>query len=225
MIGRRGWLLATLAVAVAFTTSARAAKPKAEAFPDHPPDAQTLLRALATVEGLEAQFVERKHLALLKAPLESKGHLYYTRPGHMARIIDTPSPSTVRIGPTSLEVNDASGKQAFDLRRRPDVKMFVESFVHVVAGDRDALASTYAMMFEPAAAADETWRFTLTPRQAPLSDLVARLVIEGSAYAVASIVVHETSGDRTEIEMSDVDPKRRFTAEERARFFGLPPAK
>ena len=81
--------LATPAAAAEASKSGRATKPKHELgseFPPEPPDARTLLRALATVEGLEAKFIEDKHLALLRAPLSSKGRLYFTRPGHMARM-------------------------------------------------------------------------------------------------------------------------------------------
>lgn len=201
-----------------------------EGFPDEPTDARTLLRALATVEGLEARFKESKHLALLRAPLVSEGRLYYVRPGHMARIVDTPTPSTVRIGPHSLELSDPSGTQQVDLRSRPDIKMFVESFVHVVAGHYDQLASTYTLAFIPAPAPAKDggkrkpWRLTLTPARKPLSDLVERLEIRGTGYEVATIEVIETHGDTTEITMSAVDPRRRFSDEERERIFGLPPA-
>ncbi len=192
-----------------------------EGFPAEPTDARTLLKALATVEGLEARFTESKHLALLRAPLVSEGHLYYVRPGHMARIVETPAPSTVRIGPTSIEMSDASGKQQVDLRSRPDIKMFVESFVHVVAGNYDKLATTYTLHFTAATEA-EPWLLTLTPAHEPLSTLVERLEIRGRGYEVSTIRVLETAGDRTEITMSAVDPNRRFSPEERERLFGLP---
>jgi len=218
------WLTAPSSVepAAAEPAAPRLAAP--EGFPAEPTDARTLLRALATVEGLEARFTERKHLALLRAPLVSEGRLYYVRPGHMVRIVDTPAPSTVRIGPTSIELSDASGQQQVDLRSRPDVKMFVESFVHVVAGNHDQLATTYALGFTPAAEPGKPWLLTLTPARKPLSDLVERLEIRGQGYEVATIKVLERQGDSTEIIMSAVDPRRRFSTEERERIFGLPSA-
>jgi hypothetical protein len=184
------------------------------------PEARTLLRAMATVDGLEARFVERKHLALLRAPLVSEGRLYFTRPGHLARLTDSPAKSAVRIGPTSLEMTDENGKQSFDLRSRPDIKMFVESFVHVVAGDYDALAKTYELSFTPQQA-EKAWLLTLTPARKPLSHLIDRLEIRGHGYVVSTIEVFETRGDKTEITLSDVDPTRSFSKSERRRIFGL----
>lgn len=211
------------AAALTITGPATAGSPgptKHAELPEEPTDARTLLRALASVEGLEARFTERKRLALLKAPLVSEGRLYYMRPGYMARIVESPAPSVVRIGPASLEVEDASGKQSFDLRSRPDIKMFVESFVHVVAGDHDRLAATYALAFRPAESGGE-WTLTLTPSRKPLTDLVQRLEINGRGYEVTTIRVLEKKGDSTEITMQAVNPSRRFSAEDRRQIFGV----
>lgn len=215
-------------VSAAAPTAASAAAPTAPVempveMPVAPTDARTLLGALSTIDGLEARFVERKHLALLRAPLVSEGRLFYTRPGHLARIAEAPSPSTVRISPTSLEVSDASGSQRFDLRSRPEIKTFVESFVHVVAGDYDALASIYALGFAPGVEPGAMWLLTLTPLGSPLSDLIERLEIRGFGYLVVTIRVLEKKGDSTDIVMTSVDHRRVFTEQERLDLFALPP--
>src|SRR5690606_13028439 len=69
-----------------------------------PQNAVQLFEKLAALDGLEATFVETKKLALLRAPLKSKGSLYYMRPGYLLREIESPSPSRVLITPTTLEL-------------------------------------------------------------------------------------------------------------------------
>ena len=197
------------------TSTAAAADPVAE----QPTDARSLLAKLSTVSGLEARFVEKKKLALLKAPLVSEGRIYYTRGGYMARVVEKPLASTVRIGPTKLEVIDDAGKKDIDLRSRPDIKTFVESFVHVVAGDYDALAKVYKLSF--ASEGDDAWLLTLVPTSETLSKLVTKLEIRGKGFAPHTIRVLEAAGDSTEIALHSVDPKREFSAEERERLFGL----
>lgn len=191
----------------------------ADAVAEQPTDARSLLEKLSTVSGLEARFVEKKKLALLKAPLVSEGRIYYTRGGYMARMVEKPITSTVRIGPTKLEVIDESGKKDIDLRSRPDIKTFVESFVHVVAGDYDALAKVYKLSF--ASEGDDAWLLTLVPTSETLSKLVKKLEIRGRGFAPHTILVLEAAGDSTEIVLNSVDPEREFTAEERERLFGL----
>ena len=206
------------------------AAPAAEPTPpparagEAPASAAELLAAMATVTGLEAKFVERKQLQLLRAPLISEGTLYYTQPGYLTRVVDLPAPSEVRIGPGALRVRDATGDRHIDLTARPDVAAFVRSFVDVVAGDETALARTYTLNFARTDEPTKSWRLTLTPREEPLSRLVARIEIIGQGHAIAAITVIETSGDQAEITLREVDPHRRFTDAERERFFGLAPA-
>lgn len=190
-----------------------------------PRDAKGLMEAMARLEGLQARFTETKTLALLKAPLVSRGILYYTQPGYLVRRVESPSPSTVRIGPERLELHDATGQQQFDLRARPDIKTFVESFVHVMAGNHEALSSVYTLAFQPASTPEDPWILTLVPRSAPLTELVTRLEVSGRGYRVSTIRVLERRGDRTEIEITEVDPARTFTPQERQSIFGLPKPK
>jgi hypothetical protein len=192
----------------------------AAAVAEQPTDARSLLAKMSTVSGLEARFVEKKKLALLKAPLVSEGRIYYTRGGYMARVVEKPIASTVRIGPTKLQVIDDAGKKDVDLRSRPDIKTFVESFVHVVAGDYDALAKVYKLSF--ASEGDDAWLLTLEPTSETLSKLVTKLEVRGKGFAPHTNRVLEAAGDSTEIALHSVDPEREFTAEERERLFGLP---
>jgi len=192
--------------------------------PPTPKDAPTLLRALATIPGLEARFHERKQLALLKAPLESEGRLYYAPPGHLVRIVESPSRQTVRIGPTSLEVIDDRGTQTIDLSGRPDVKLFVESFARVLAGDYEALEAAYAVQFELLLEDSARWRLTLRPKSPMLAHLVDRLELEGRGYAIDTIRVLETRGDSSITSIVSADPTRRFSPAEREAIFGLEPS-
>jgi hypothetical protein len=180
----------------------------------------TLLSAFAHMPGLEAQFIEEKHIALLAKPLESKGVLYFMQPGLMLRRIVSPRPSEVLITPDSLRMKDARGEQALDLRARADVRPFVESLTWILGGDRKALESVYALQFAPAAGT-APWTLTLTPKGKPVAQIIAAIVITGSGRTVDSVEVRETGGDHALTRIVHADPKRVFSAEERGRLFGI----
>ncbi len=180
-----------------------------------------LLNKLATMPGLEARFVERKHMKLLAKPLVSKGALYYTRPGYLARHVTAPKPVKMLITPRHLEISQGAGRQQIDLSARPDVKTFVESFARLLAGDKRALAGVYALKFTTTAEPTGRWTLQLTPKAATLRKLVSKLTVKGKSFAVASIRVDETSGDYAVTEISGADPGRRFTAAERKTLFGF----
>lgn len=213
---RRLALFAVLALPGAPAAAPDAGSPAAEPIAD----LGALLAAFRAVEGLEARFTEDKHMALLAAPLRSTGRLYYARPGHLRRQIETPRPAVVVIGPDTLWLKDERGTETIDLAARRDVAAFAESLVLIFAGDRARIEATYAVAFTGGA---DGWTLALTPRVAPLSDLVSAIHIAGRGRAVETIRVVETGGDVTTTRIESADPGRRFTAAERATLFGPPP--
>lgn len=198
-----------------------------------PKSAEELFGKLATLKGLEATFVETKQMALLRMPLRSEGTLFYMRPGYLLRKVTAPKPSQVLITPHSLELRDAQGSRTMDLRARPDVKMFVESFLKVLAGEREALAKVFEIQFArigpspggaPENARAHEWTLTLTPKSSPLNQIVQKLVLSGSGYAVQTIEVLETKGDSatTVLRVKAVD--RAFSDAEKQSLFGIAPS-
>jgi outer membrane lipoprotein-sorting protein len=194
------------------------------AAPAQPASFEVLLDAFSRMPGLEAGFVEEKHLALLAEPLESRGRLFFARPGLLVRRVEAPRRSEVVITQTELRMSDADGEQSIDLRSRPDVRPFVESLTWLLAGNRKALAEVYAAAFEPAREA-KPWRITLTPKAGPIARLIQYIRIVGSGLAVSQIEVRETSGDETVTRIVDANPARHFSADELKQLFGSPHAR
>jgi Outer membrane lipoprotein carrier protein LolA-like len=211
----------SLAAHCVLPSSARAQESAPALSAKAPADAQALLRKMAEIPGLEAKFREEKKLALLKAPLVSEGRLFYKRGGYLARITEKPSPSTVRITPSALEVNNGDGFQRIDLRGRADIKLFVESFARVLAGDYAALSSLYTISFKPGSAPAERWTLTLVPKAGSLVHLVKSLELEGTGYAVQVIRVNETKGDSAATYVELVSAARSYTSDENQRLFGV----
>lgn len=186
---------------------------------ESPAKLDVLLSAFAKMKGLEGAFVEEKRLQLLKAPLLSRGRLYFSPPGYLLRRLDSPQVSSVLITPKALTVDDGMSRQVIDLQARRDVRSFVGSFVSLLAGDKDALASAYRIRLTEGPAGQ--WRMELTPKASPLSDIIRQVRVSGTGLAVDEIHVFDTNGDETITRMLDVDPNRSFDAAERKALFGI----
>ena len=191
-----------------------------------PKDAAALFATMAAMTGLEARFEEEKHIALLAAPLRSKGRLYFQRDagagsGHLARVVDEPEPSSVLITPKELRLQNRDGTEVIDLRRSDKVRTFVASLVHVFAGDQANLAKTYDVAYEVDAANTTAWTLVLTPRDKPLNQMLKSLRLYGEGEAVVRIELHEPNGDRTVTRIVSADPARRFDAAEQKKLFGI----
>ncbi|MFZ1863861.1 MAG: outer membrane lipoprotein carrier protein LolA [Polyangiales bacterium] len=205
------WLLCLTTLLGGAISNAQSTKP--------PVDLDSLFSAFAQMEGLEAQFLEEKRLALLKAPLVSRGRLYFMRPGYLLRQIETPQPSTVLITPTTLTLEDGNTEETIDLTARSDVRSFVGSFVSLLAGDKGALTKVYRI--ELTWTGPGRWRMELAPKAAPLSDLITKVWVTGSQLSVVEVHVFDTSGDETITRMLNVIPERQFNTSERKVLFGI----
>jgi outer membrane lipoprotein-sorting protein len=180
-----------------------------------------LLTAFASMEGLEAEFVEEKHISMLAAPMESRGTLYFSPPGYLLRRIDEPRNVDVLVTPTELRVSEEGETvESFDLRSREDVAHFVESFVWILAGNRDALSEAYELRFEHSKNEGEGWTLRLIPNNERLGQILQSIVVEGTNLEVEKITVTESSGDRTITRILEANPHRTFSSEEERALFG-----
>jgi len=189
------------------------------------PALEQLLARFAAMSGLSARFREEKRMALLAAPLVSEGTLYFAPKGRLARHITAPAPATVLIDEGSLRFADAGGTETMSLTQNPVVRLFVDSFVKIFAGDRVALERMYTMELAALPAAADgvaRWSLRLRPRVAPMTQIIERLELVGHDVALESMRVVEVGGDETLTTFSEVDTQRRFTAEELSALFRLP---
>lgn len=221
---RASALVAALGVLAVTSVSAAGEPPPTAPVTTPPPPEVTLAEVLAAFRaapGLEAHFTESRHLALLAAPLETEGMLYYTPPGLLSRHTTRPTPSWIVIEPHRVRFNDGASWTAIDLDAKPVVRLLVESFVTLLAGDNDALSRAFTVDFSPRA--PRGWRLVLRPRAPKLAKIIARMEVEGDRAVVQTMRVVEVGGDETITTFSAVDPERTYTPEERDRLFFLSP--
>jgi len=191
--------------------------------PRAPKDASELLGELARIEGLEAAFDEVKHLDMLAKPLRRSGRLYYLRGGWVTQVVEEPSPAIVTITPDELRIAKGGDVDVRDLKSHAEARLFVRSIALVWTGDEPALAQAFAIDFTVDDDDDErSWSLELTPRSERLGRLLTGLTVAGRDFAVRRIEI-EAPGERTVLEIRDADPKRRFTDEEKLRWFGIEP--
>jgi hypothetical protein len=183
-------------------------------------DANALLAAFSKSPGLYARFREEKRLAMLDAPLVNEGTIHFAPPNRLARHTERPVESTLLIDGEKLQFGDADGQQSVDLGANPVARLFVDSFVKLLAGDRAGLEKIFKIKFTPGAGG--AWQLVLTPQVAPMDKVIKELDLRGEGLIVRDVDVRETSGDVTHTTFTDVDVNHRYDAAEAARVFRLP---
>lgn len=155
-----------------------------------------LMQGLAQVKSARGRFVERKHLAILEAPLESSGTLAYAAPGRLEKHMLAPRRESMILDGDTLVIDDKeTGRQrAFTLQEHPVLWAFVESIRSTLNGDLATLKRFYEVSFEGDPAA---WRLRLRPTEKRMRQAAAEIRVGGSGNWVGSIEILEAGGDRS----------------------------
>ena len=199
------WASALLAAA------AGAAEPAGD-----PDELDWILRRMARTPGVEAPFEETKELALLAAPLESRGVIYFVPPDRFARFTTSPGESALIVVGDEVRLREGGGSVEIDLSRSRMARVFVDNFVALWSGDRERLERLYSPELR---GTRERWELRLVPRRAPLADWIAAITLRGDRDAMRELVVLERDGDRTTTRFTATRSERAFTAEEIERIF------
>lgn len=197
--------------------AAEAAAPQAAS--SRPATLQELMRSMADTPGVVAEFVETKHLALLDAPLETRGTLYFIPPKRLARHTVAPGRSTLIIDGDRLVFSDETGDQTLDLASNPIARVFVDNFIVLFNGDISELERRYEAHF---AVDGGSWSLRLVPKRAPIDAAIASITMVGDSGGMRSMVMKETQGDFTETTFTKVDAAHRFSSSEIERIFRAP---
>jgi len=182
-----------------------------------------LLRDMAGTAGVSAEFTEHKELALLSAPLESSGRIYFVPPDRFARFTTRPGFSALVIDGERVRFREGEGEGSdeLDLSGNPMTRAFVENFIVLWSGDRERLERLYevTLQFD-----EERWELSLTPRGAPLDRFIEDVSLRGRGDALEQMIVRERDGDRTATAFRSLQLDRAFSADELDRLFarGMP---
>jgi outer membrane lipoprotein-sorting protein len=155
-----------------------------------------LMQKLAQVKSSKATFIERKHLRILNAPLESSGTLVYIAPGSLEKHTLKPKPETLVLEGDTLRFEDTARNRRRTLRLQeyPVIWAFVESIRATLAGDLKSLQRHFRVTLE---GSENEWRLTLYPSDTDVARVVTRIRVAGARTSIRSIEITEVEGDRS----------------------------
>jgi outer membrane lipoprotein carrier protein LolA len=161
-----------------------------------------LMATLSRVKSASAQFVERKTLRVLDAPLVSSGTLLYVAPDQVEKITVLPERERIAISGDRLTIEGSGSDRprTLSLANAPEIAAFVEAIRATLAGDLPALDRFYRIELAGGRAA---WKLDLTPRAEKLAQLVRRIRISGSGEKITAVETDEGDGDHSEMSVAE----------------------
>jgi hypothetical protein len=159
-------------------------------------DIKRLMQELGQVTTAKGRFVERKHLAILNAPLELSGTLVYVAPDRLEKHTLVPRAESLVLEREELTIESKERKQrrTLVLQDYPVIWAFVESIRSTLAGDLPTLSRFYQVSLD---GGERRWRLTLKPSEPGMQDVVGEIRISGDRSWINTIEIIETGGDRS----------------------------
>lgn len=178
------FLLFMAALALAFSTSSRAADI----------DMPRLMGLLASGKHIRAEFVERKFLKILDAPVESSGELVFRAPSRLEKRTKLPRPETLIIDGNSVSIERGSVKRTLPLDEFADMASMVRSLTATFRGDQSSLEQFFNWKLSGPA---ERWHLVLTPKHSKLFMTLREIRLSGDQGYVHTVETTLTDGDRS----------------------------
>lgn len=178
-----------------------------------------LLARFARVQSLKARFQEEKHMALLAVPLRSQGTLYYAKPRLLARHTESPQKSSLVLRGEKLSFGDAKHQESLELAAQPAVRVLVDTFVSVLAGDGAAL--TKLAKLEVEALPEGAFQIRVTPKDPGVLKIVRSMSFAGKGAELSRMELLDANGDRTVTTFSELKLGDKLSDTEVARVFRI----
>jgi len=157
---------------------------------------EQLMQTLGEVKSSKARFVERKHMAILSAPLEYSGALIYVAPDRLEKHTQTPRRESLLLERDQLTIESPGRKhrRTVVLQDYPVIWAFVESIRSTLAGDLATLTRFYEVRLD---GGERRWRLLLKPRDPQMEEVVSEIRLSGSRNWIDAIEIIEINGDRS----------------------------
>lgn len=153
-----------------------------------------LMATLAQRKSGLARFVEIKYLAMLQAPLESRGELQFVAPDRLVKRTLAPKPETLTVAGDMLTIERGGRNTTIPLSNFPELAAFIESLRGTLAGNRQALEQYYRLNLAGQA---EHWTLTLEPRDARMASAISNVRIDGEREQLRRVEIRHADGDRS----------------------------
>jgi len=155
-------------------------------------DIDQLMQTLAQTRSGHVSFVEKKSIAMLDAPVESSGELFYTAPDRLEKRTLKPKPETMILDQGTLLVERGRQKHSLQLQDYPELAAFIDSIRGTLAGDRKALERNYRLSLD---GSSQNWTLQLLPSNEKMLAVVKRIRIGGVREDVNRIEIFQVDGD------------------------------
>jgi hypothetical protein len=156
-------------------------------------DAKALVASLNRPAPARTPFAEARFMRVLDKPLVVSGELAWLGGDNLERRVDKPAKETSTIADGEVtQQREGRKPRSFSLNRAPQLKVLLDSFVALLAGDPSRLGESFDVKLGRDA---DRWQLTLVPRDARVAKQIAGIHVYGSGNVPRCMRMDESDGD------------------------------
>lgn len=162
-------------------------------------DMPTLMQLFSVNKNIKTEFVERKFVRILDAPVESNGELIFIAPMHLEKNTKSPRPESMTIDGNKVSIERGSFKRTMSLDDLADMASLVQSLTATFRGDQAGIEQYFTWTLTGTL---KKWQLTLKPKSIKLFVRVREISFKGENDYVHTVETTLTDGDSSLMTLS-----------------------
>ncbi len=155
---------------------------------------EQLMQDLAKAKPDHATFKEKKFIALLDAPVESSGELFFSAPDYLEKRTLLPQVESLIVEGNKILIERGSKTYYFTTQNLPELGTLINSIRGTLAGNRNALERSFDLSLEGKVT---DWRLQLIPTNEKMQKILKHIHITGNNNQIHSIEMAQVDGDHS----------------------------
>ncbi len=157
-------------------------------------DMPSLMQLFAASKSIKAEFVERKYLRVLDAPVESRGDLLFQAPSRLEKRTQLPRAEVMLIEGNKVSIERGTFKRSMSLDDFADMASLVQSLTATFRGDQAGIEKYFSWRLTGPAG---KWQLVLKPKNSKLFVMLQEIRLSGIDSYVHTVETTLTDGDRS----------------------------
>jgi Outer membrane lipoprotein carrier protein LolA-like len=155
-------------------------------------DMPALMKLFASNKNIKTEFVERKFVRVLDAPVESSGELIFIAPAHLEKNTKLPKAESMTIDGNKVSIERGSFKRTMSLDDLSNMASMVQSLTATFRGDQTGIEQYFTWVLTGTL---KKWQLVLKPKSIKLFVTLREIRFKGEDEYVHTVETTLTDGD------------------------------
>lgn len=164
---------------------------------------QRINQATSQISSMRCDFVQTKHMKMLKSKVTSRGKMYYSSPNKLRWEYTTPYQYTFMLNGQTVWMKNAKGSNKVNVTQSKMFKEITRIMMSSVLGTCVSNSRDFSVTLQ---GNGNEWKATMTPKKNPMKQMFKSVIVTFNMREgiVSGVRMVEKNGDTTDIVLKNV---------------------